>query len=250
MSLDVIFAPVKRSKAGGDMGEHESQFRRRLVLSGLTAAAATVGHISATHGQTDTPGVPDQSASSGKDDAWLDYKPQALHRILFDTTSSAGLGQAVAFADVYFNVNKKSYGVDAANLSVLIVMHHFSTPFGFDDAIWSKYGKAISDKGDHVTDPRTKRAPTLNVYNTEAIDSLKNGGTTLDSLSEKGARFAVCDTATHGIANLLSKITPESADTIYAELTGHLIHNAVLVPAGITAINLAQERGYSYTVAV
>ena len=244
MSLDVIFAPVKRSKAGGDMGEHESQFRRRLVLC-RTHGSSGNGRSHLGHTQ------PDGYSWSTRPIRFLGQgqhigsttKPQALHRTLFDTTSSAGLGQAVAFADVYFNVNKKSYGVDAANLSVLIVMHHFSTPFGFDDAIWSKYGKAISDKGDHVTDPRTKRAPTLNVYNTEAIDSLKNGGTTLDSLSEKGARFAVCDTATHGIANLLSKITPESADTIYAELTGHLIHNAVLVPAGITAINLAQERG-------
>ncbi len=90
----------------------------------------------------------------------------------------------------------------------------------------------------------------LNVYNSKAIDTLANGGMTLDSLSEKGARFAVCDTATRGIANLLSKNNHESADTIYAELTGHLIRNAVLVPAGITAINRAQERGYSYTVAV
>ena len=232
------------------MGKHEDRSGRRLVLTGLAAAAATVGRIAATRSQTDVPGVADHPTYLGKDDAWLDYKPQALHRILFDTTTSAGLGQAVAFADVYFSVNQKSYGVEANKLSVLIVMHHFSTPFGFDDVIWSKYGKALSDKGDQVTDPRTKRAPALNVYNTAAIDSLKNGGTTLDSLSERGARFAVCDTATHGIANLLSRNTHESSDTIYAELAGHLIRNAVLVPAGITAINLAQERGYSYTVAV
>jgi intracellular sulfur oxidation DsrE/DsrF family protein len=164
----------------------------------------------------------------------------------------AGLAQALAFADVYFSVNKTSYSLDADALSVLIVMHHFSTPFGFDDAIWSKYGKPLSDKKykQNLTDPRTKQAPTLNVYNCKAIETLPNGGVTLDSLSEKGARFAVCDTATHGIADLLSKFTRENADTIYAELTAHLIHNAVLVPAGIVAIDLAQERGYSYSVAI
>lgn len=207
-----------------------------------------------SHGRAAAQSLPPENSkpSSGAQDAWLDDKPHALHRILFDTTSSAGLGQALAFADVYFDVNKASYGVDANDLAVLIVMHHFSTPFGFDDAIWSKYGKPLSDKKykQDLTDPRTRRAPTINVYNSKAIDSLTNGGITLDSLSERGARFAVCDTAAHGIANLLSKLTHQSAAAIYAELTAHLIRNAVLVPAGITAINRAQERGYSYSVAV
>lgn len=234
------------------MPENELRSRRQIVMAGLGAAATTLGGVASSHGRAAAQSLPPANSkpSSGAEDEWLDYKPQALHRILFDTTSSAGLGQALAFADVYFNVNKASYGVDANDLSVLIVMHHISTAFGFDDAIWSKYGKPLSDKGDHVTDPRTKRAPTLNVYHSKAIDSLTNGGVTLDSLSERGARFAVCDTATHGIANLLSKLTHENSDAIYAELTRHLIRNAVLVPAGITAINRAQERGYSYIVAI
>jgi len=236
------------------MAENKLPSRRRIITAGLSAAAATLGDIASSNSRSDArpPTSGDSTSPAGPQDEWLDYKSQALHRILFDTTSSAGLGQALAFADVYFSVNKKSYGVEANELSVLIVMHHFSTLFGFDDAIWSKYGKTFSDKKykQDLTDPRTKRAPTLNVYNAKAIDSLTNGGVTLDSLSEKGARFAVCDTATHGMANLLSKITHESADAIYAELSGHLISNAVLVPAGITAINRAQERGYSYTVAV
>lgn len=236
-----------------DMTKRELRHRRRLVIAAVGTAAATIGGLIGGSRRTDAqPLTPANSKrSAGAQEQWFD-KPHALHRILFDTTTADGLGQALAFADVYFSVNKTSYDTDADDLAVLIVLHHFSTPFGFDDAIWAKYGTSFSEKKykQELVDPRTKRAPALNLYNAKAMDSLPNGGVTLDSLSERGARFAVCDTATRGIANMLSKLTHESSDAIYAELTGHLIRNAVLVPAGITTINRAQELGYSYSVAV
>ena len=39
--------------------------------------------------------------------------------------------------------------------------------------------------------------------------------------------------------------TGGDADTIYNELAANLIPNSHLVPAGIVAVNRAQERGYS-----
>jgi hypothetical protein len=36
-----------------------------------------------------------------------------------------------------------------------------------------------------------------------------------------------------------------NADAIYNELTTNLVSNARMVPAGIVAVNRAQERGYS-----
>ena len=38
-----------------------------------------------------------------------------------------------------------------------------------------------------------------------------------------------------------------NADAIYRELTGHLLANAHMVPAGIVAVNRAQERGYTFS---
>lgn len=234
------------------MSEGKVRPSRRVLIARLSAAAATLGGLAAltSVARADASRPENTGSMSAAQDEWLD-KPPALHRMLFDTTTSAGLAQALAFADVYFRVNKKSYGVAPDDLAVLIVMHHFSTPFGFDDVIWSKYGKPLSDKKykQDLADPRTKKTPTLNVYNCKAIDNLANDGVTLDSLSAQGARFAVCDVATRGIADLLAPITHQSADALYAELTAHLIRNAVMVPAGVVAVNRAQERGYSYCLA-
>jgi intracellular sulfur oxidation DsrE/DsrF family protein len=36
-----------------------------------------------------------------------------------------------------------------------------------------------------------------------------------------------------------------TADTIYNEMVANLVPNARIVPAGIVAVNRAQERGYS-----
>ena len=40
--------------------------------------------------------------------------------------------------------------------------------------------------------------------------------------------------------------TPEA---IFAELTGNLVRNGLMVPAGIVALNRAQEHGYAFSYA-
>ena len=68
---------------------------------------------------------------------------------------------------------------------------------------------------------------------------------TLDSLAKLGVRFAVCNTATRNMSRSLARAAGADADAIYAELTGNLITNGRLVPAGIVTVGRAQERGYS-----
>jgi intracellular sulfur oxidation DsrE/DsrF family protein len=60
-----------------------------------------------------------------------------------------------------------------------------------------------------------------------------------------GVQFAVCNLSTHAIAGLIAAAHGGTADEKYAELAANLIDRARLVPAGIIAVNRAQERGYS-----
>jgi hypothetical protein len=39
-----------------------------------------------------------------------------------------------------------------------------ATPFAFNDAMWKKYGATISRLA-NFTDPKTKQAPTINLFN-------------------------------------------------------------------------------------
>jgi hypothetical protein len=51
--------------------------------------------------------------------------------------------------------------------------------------------------------------------------------------------------ATRFMAGALAGATGGNADAIYNELAGSVPANAHMVPAGIVAVNRAQERGYS-----
>jgi intracellular sulfur oxidation DsrE/DsrF family protein len=63
----------------------------------------------------------------------------------------------------------------------------------------------------------------------------------------KGVHFAVCGAATHFIAGVIAKKTKAKADDVYAELAANLVANSHMVPAGIVAVNRAQERGYAFS---
>jgi hypothetical protein len=56
--------------------------------------------------------------------------------------------------------------------------------------------------------------------------------------------------ATRRLASTIAKAGGPSADTAYAELVANLMPNAHMVPAGIVALNRAQERGYAFAHAV
>ena len=55
--------------------------------------------------------------------------------------------------------------------------------------------------------------------------------------------------ATRGIAGALADVAGGNADAIYNELVANIVTNARMVPAGIVAVNRAQERGYSFVCA-
>jgi intracellular sulfur oxidation DsrE/DsrF family protein len=184
-----------------------------------------------------------EPARHEKDD-WLDKLP-GKHRLVFDTTTPESLGDALAFANNFFRTNRADYGLENSDLAVVIIARHRSTPFGFNDAMWAKYGTSLAARS-KVEDPKTKLAPKANLYNAAGYGELTpNRGNTLESLSKLGAQFAVCSVSTRRSAAVIAEEAGGNADAIFSELTSNLVSNARMVPAGIVAVNRAQERGYS-----
>jgi len=177
-----------------------------------------------------------------KDD-WFDQLP-GKHRLVFDTTAYGGLAEAILFANNFIRVNRADYGLQNNDLAVVIVVRHRSTPFGYNDAMWAKYGAPIAARS-LVEDPKTKQAPKINIFNSADYAELGNRGTTLDSLFKLGVQLAVCATSTRGYAGSIAQAVGGNADSIFTELTSNLVSNSRMVPAGIVAVNRAQERGYS-----
>lgn len=228
------------------MSKPSSQpLERRSFLSrinaGLVSFAGMAGVAMAQ--KASAPGARWEPARHEKDD-WLDALP-GKHRVLFDTKTLETLGDALAFASNFVRVNRTDYGLEHGDLAVVIVVRHRSTPFGYNDAMWAKYGLALAARS-KVEDPKTRLAPKINLYNTGGFgELLPNRGVTVDSLGKQGVQLAICSISTRGYAGVIAEAMGGNQDAIFNELTANIVSNARMVPAGIVAVNRAQERGYS-----
>jgi len=221
---------------------------RRSFLTRLGAGAAAFGAAFSVgepraQAQTAQPGSW-QPARHAEDD-WLE-EGRAKHRFFLDTSEVRGLGHSIFWTNNYYNVSRgAAYGLADADSAVVICLRHESAPFAFTDAMWSKYGHWLSEHA-VFTDPKTKQPATINVFQASGYnDLLSNRGMTLDAIIAHGVRFAVCSLATRGIAGQAARATGGKVDDIFKELTENRIGNSHMVPAGIVAVNRAQERGFS-----
>ena len=171
-------------------------------------------------------------------DDWLDQIP-GKHRCVFDTTAPEGASSAALYASNFFIANQSGYNLQNADLAVVIVLRHNSTPFAYNDSIWAKYGVPISQQAGNFVDPKTKAAPNINVYRTQ-----------LEGLIQRGVHLAVCQMATRVFAGAIARSNGGNTDAINDELAANLLASSHAVAAGIVALNRAQERGYTFVHAV
>ena len=216
--------PLARPSSSPETVQRRSFFNRLKV----GAAALMLGGVAQAQVKT-SGGAKFEPARHEKDD-WLDALP-GKHRLVFDTISIDGLRDSLLFANNFMIVNRNDYGLKNEDLAVVVVLRHLSTPFGFNDAMWAKYGVTMADG---FVDPKTKQTP--------AVNALK---TSFDGLATQGVQFAVCSMATRRIASKIAMANGGDAGKIFDELAANVVGNGRMVPAGIVAVARAQERGYS-----
>jgi len=199
--------------------------------TGATAAGLTA--LAGGSAAAQSPGQAEWHPRRHAEDDWLDLIP-GVHRFVFDTTSPEGFAEALSFTTNYFTANRNGYGLQDADLAVVIVARHSSTAFAYADGMWAKHGTLLAQRTGFL-DPTTKQPPTVNVHRTR-----------LEGLIKRGVHLAVCQMATRNHAGIIGKAGGTDTDTVYKELVANLVGNAHMVPAGIVAVNRAQERGYSF----
>jgi intracellular sulfur oxidation DsrE/DsrF family protein len=200
---------------------------RRDFLTRLSAAAPLLGR------QTATPAVRRSSepARHAQDD-WLDEAP-APHRVVFDTWLADAFGEATGFAANWAKINKEQYGLTDADLAILIVARHGTTPFAFNETIWAKYGQIFAanmSTGDKVRHPN----PSTNPY-----------AKRLAEYTKQSMRLAICGLTLKAYVEIIASETGGEPDAVLEELTANAIGRARFVPAGIVAVTRAQEHGYA-----
>jgi len=232
------------------MSNATSNLARRSFLTQLGSGVTVAGTALAAG----APAANAQSSSTNfrparhTQDAWMDKMP-GKHRLVFDTTTPAGFGAGLAYANNYLMANKDGYALNDQDHAIIIIARHFSTPFAYNDAIWAKYGKAMPPMV-VMDDPKTKQRPDFNLYGKDGYDDLPSLGTTIPEVEKKGVHFAVCQLATRFFSTIVAKATGGNADAVYNELVANLIPNSHMVAAGIVAVNRAQEHGFTLTTAI
>jgi intracellular sulfur oxidation DsrE/DsrF family protein len=222
--------------------------RRRLIGGGVVLAGA--GLAAACSSGAKGQGSASWEASPEQLDSWLD-RPGTRHRMVFDSISGSGGAEALGYANNFLHVDSAAYGLKPEQTAAVVIFRHMSTPYGYNDAIWAKYGKKFAEQMKLEGDD-AKRAATMNPALTRdpgAKPPPKGaewaGAYAISDLAPKGVRFAVCGLATQGIAGQIAGKTGDAA-AVEAELKANLVPGALIVPSGITIVNRAQEHGYAF----
>ena len=202
-------------------------------MSGMGAVAAAFA-VGARPASAQTAAARFQPARHPQDE-WLDKIP-GKHRVVFDVTSSKGVPEALHFAYNIYAGNTSMYGLEEADLAVVIILRHSATAFGYSDAMWAKHGKALAEAAKY-TDPRSSEPPKVNPFNATPIE-------TFDGLVKRGVQFGVCETASRGLSRRIAGAGGD-ADAAFKEIAAGMIPSSRLVAAGVIGVTRAQEYGYS-----
>lgn len=211
---------------------------RRAMLSAVSAAAAGVA-LATTPARAKAASASSAPAAftpaRHKEDAWFDELP-GKHRVFIDSASADSVTSALMYASNLFTANKSGYALEDADVATVVCLRHYGTVFGYNNAIWAKYGKALADSAKY-TNPRSTDPPATNPQRN------------IETLAKRGVHFAVCGLATRRIAGQVATATGGNTDEIHKELIANLVTNAHLMAAGVVATTRAQEYGYSLLVA-
>jgi intracellular sulfur oxidation DsrE/DsrF family protein len=216
---------------------------RRSLLSGVGAAIAAIA-LGPKQAVAQSPAGGFQPARHEQDE-WMTRLP-GKHRTIIDCATVSGAGEGILYANNLYVGNKNGYQLNESDVAVVVCLRHSATVFAYNDAMWGKYGQAMSSVVQFV-DPKTKQAPATNLLNSSDYGrALPNNGISIPSVVKRGTHFAVCEMATRRISGQVASAVKADPQALFKELSANLIPNGHLVAAGVVAVNRAQE--YAYTL--
>jgi len=217
---------------------------RRSLLSGVGAAIAAIA-LGPKQAAAQSPAGGFQPARHEQDE-WMTRLP-GKHRTIIDCATVSGAGEGILYANNLYIGNRNGYQLNESDVAVVVCLRHVATVFAYNDAMWGKYGQAMSS----FVDPKTKQAPATNLLNSSDYGrALPNNGISIPSVVKRGTHFAVCEMATRRIAGQVASAVKADPQELFKELSENLIPNGHLVAAGVVAVNRAQEYGYTLLTAL
>jgi intracellular sulfur oxidation DsrE/DsrF family protein len=173
------------------------------------------------------------------------------HRQVFASARLAD-GLVLHYMENSLNAYEHGFGEGPGTLHTAAVLYGPALAVTFQDRIWQKYhlnsvlAEAPPSQGmvGHVEE----MVGSLLHHGNEASTSANNPyASRVAALVHRGASFFVCDNALHKLSTQLSVTmrSPDS-DAIHNDLAAHLLPGAMVVPAGVAALNAAQEAHFTF----
>jgi len=223
-----------------EKGPTRSMFLTAGVL-GVTLAAATRDGMATT-------------AVANRSTIESVLRRPALHKQVIAAPKIDG-GAALRYAGNGLNAFRFAFGEGAGSLHVLCVFYGTSLLFAANDTLWRKYQLFdVLDRADDAL-PLMVHTPVNPFYHAHssmrAMDSAtdENGfyyDFTVQALTQRGVSWFVCNNALHGVSRQIAALRNLKPGNVYNDFRENLIPQAVVVPAGVAAIVLAQEAGFTF----
>ncbi|GAC1305731.1 MAG: hypothetical protein NVSMB19_17380 [Vulcanimicrobiaceae bacterium] len=203
--------------------------RRSFIATGAAALAVPAvrreagAAVAAGTGPYDFPAVAERLARPAK------------HRQVYATNRVAD-GVVVGYMKHAMEAYEIAMGEGAGALHPAAVFYGRGVVLGLDSAMWRTFriAESVKRRGDVLSTPAESGNPF-------AAD--------FAHLTKRGATLLVCDNALTDWATYLvttAGFNDRSIEALHADLRGHLLPGALLVPAGVAALNQAQEAHFTY----
>lgn len=171
------------------------------------------------------------------------------HKQVFQSVSPDIIAPGIASLYIHMQnaLNAYQFSLGLGNLSVLGVLIGPSIAFALNDAMWTKYNFATAFGKDNPL-------ASTNVYYTASSNldlSAKpddpNGiyqDWSAQAVLKRGGKFFVCHNATTGIASLIAMARKLDPQAVIADFEKNLLPGFQMIPAGVAAVQQAQENGW------
>jgi hypothetical protein len=229
-----------------------------IAVSALGASAATVADLTAPAAAKSRTPVHFEILKPGEfDDAAMlrTLTVDAGHKQVFQT--SVPLIVAPGLASIYLHMqnamNAYQFSLGLGKLATLAVLMGPAVVLGLNDAIWKKYkvGKGIGAKAG-LADTNVYYAADSNLdlgASPDDPDGIYQDWTA-QAVLKRGGQFFLCHNAMTAVAFFTAKATGGDAKAVLADFSANLQPGFLVVPAGVAAVQQAQENGWKlFTIA-
>jgi hypothetical protein len=181
----------------------------------------------------------------GKDaDTWFN-NIKGNHRVVFDAAEPNG-AMSIIWTWGFYATNNQTGSADG-DITAVCVFRHNALPFALEDKLWNKYKLGEMFK---INDNRTQAPATRNpYYNATDGDFPFNGVDGIKKMQDRGAMFCACNLAISVYSGMVAKSMGLDPEAVRKEWVSGGLPGVQIVPAGIWALERAQQHDCSYIFA-